>query len=118
MTETVRILDRDDANVIIFTAMVDAFPDGDLLEVFGIKAGGDHTVAEVKMTVNGIEVPVVATLAYFWKKYDDHLNKAAQEKAKEMILGAGLQDTLNALQNAEWQIDTALDAFLKSKEAQ
>lgn len=115
MTETVRILDRNEACITIFEAMVRACPDKDIINVFGIETKGNDSVAEVKMTVNGIEVPVLETLNHFWGQYDDHLNKAAQEKVKETVMGAGLQNLVNALQNAEWMVNDALAAFEKAQ---
>jgi len=116
MTETIKILERTVASITIFEAMVKACPKSDMLEKFGLTAGGDDTVANVAMQVNGVEVPVKETLTGFLEMFDEYVKREAKKMALDMVQGAGLRELVAALEQSEWRIQDALDRFNRAEE--
>jgi hypothetical protein len=101
----INVCDRNPASVLIINAMALIEKDGEFQRKF-VGDGGPN--CEVKLTVNGHEVDVVTALADAWKRIEARVDERAREMAVEMIRGAQLADLLQAIQNAEWQIQDAL----------
>lgn len=118
MSEQIRILDRNNPSILIFEAMVKGTKREDMLDTFNLRPGGDDTVAQVEMLVNGVPVPVVKTLEHYFKLFDDQVEERAAILAKEMVTSLGLEkirDHLSsletAMQGAEWCIESAINEW-------
>ena len=117
MTETVKLLEGTDASITIFEAMVAAYPQDSFVDTFKLDPKATETLAQVSMTVNGVEVPVIETLKGFWNQFDDQVTKAATKIANEMVTGAGLRDLVSRIEHSEWEITEALNNFKNSRKA-
>lgn len=108
MSETVKILERSGPAIAIWNAIC-AVKTKDFIERLKIEPNGNDTVAEVSMFVNGKEVPVIASLAEFIGMYTEHVRQEASRQALKMVTGAGLQDLVSALNQAQYDIEAALE---------
>jgi hypothetical protein len=108
MAEQVKVLDRKGANIVLFNAMAE-IADSTILEVFKVKAEGDDTEVSVQVLVNGVEVPFAECLVKAVNKMCADNDELVKEKAIDLITRSGLRETLDTLENADWQIQEALD---------
>ncbi len=118
MPEQVEVLRQDDVGFTIFESMCKVCPDAfDMCEKFGIKIEmGVLPTAEVKMTVNGIEVPVIQTISDYWKRFDEMVKSEAKQMVEEMLNGSGLRDVLSEIERSEFRIQDAWQRFEKAQD--
>jgi hypothetical protein len=96
--------------VALFNAICAHVARNDIREVLNVPEG---SVVDVKLTVNGVEIPFEPTVEHLWKQVNDNLDERAMELAKQIIAGAGLQDLFDRIKRAEWEIGDALEASFK-----
>lgn len=70
-------------------------------------------IVDVRMTVNGIEVPILETLNKLYSEYDKEVQERAERLAFEMVSEAGLDPLRAALEDASWKIQDALRKAIK-----
>lgn len=70
-------------------------------------------VAEVVLTINGVQVPFESTFARYDAEIGALIDQAAETKALDLISGAGLQEPLHRLQAARMDI---MRAFVTVRE--
>jgi hypothetical protein len=97
-------------SIFLLNAICKQFPRDDMLEALNIPPGEQHV--DVKLTVNGVEIPFEATINDLWKQCQDDLNTRALEQAKKIVLGAGLEELFDKIRQSEWEIENAFKAAL------
>lgn len=114
MTDTINILGRSSGSICLLEAMVATLAEGDddVVAKFGIDPQGDLNKVEVVVTVNGIEVPFMSAVEEALKRLTDSYAEHVKAKALELISGTGLGDLRMAIDNAEWEIQRALDKII------
>ena len=105
MSETVKILTPSDVVGTLWNAMFESTNDFDMLTKFGITPDGDNTEVEVKVTVNGVEVPFMETMSSVFAEFDDHVHARAKELVEDYIRSQTWRD----LQDKVRDIDDALE---------
>lgn len=101
--ELIDVTKRDIPGVFLINALAKA--EG----VSEVIATGPTPVCEVELTINGVSVPVAATLEDMWNRAIADLNERAKKMAYEMVSEAALDPLREALQEADWRIKEALD---------
>ena len=105
MSETVKILTPSDVVGTLWNAMFESTNDFDMLTKFGITPDGDNTEVEVKVTVNGVEVPFMETMSSVFAEFDDHVHARAKELVEDYIRSQTWRD----MQDKVRDIDDALE---------
>ena len=116
MKQTIDILKKDDATVVLMNAMCEILGAADITTKFNIDPQGDLSKVEVEVKVNGVPVPFIEVLGAALDLAMDNLNREVKDKAIELLQG---DDTLRSLQfeieNAEWRIRALLDKLMEDK---
>jgi len=104
-------------SVMLINAMAALAGDaGDIAEIFKLEyVKGEKPTVDVQLFVNGVSVPFAAAVTFAWESLNAKINKKVEERALELVSRARLDKLLNALENAEWQIEDALEKALKEK---
>lgn len=98
--ENVDVTGEDAPARLILNAMATFVSDED----FAAKFASKGKVCEVAMTVNGVPVPIVETLAEAWRRADAEIEDRARRRAIAMVTEAGLEPLAQALRDAEHSI--------------
>lgn len=77
------------------------------------EGGGYSSLVDVKLTVNGVEIPFESTVENMWNQLSNSVDARALAKAKDIISGAGLADLFDTIRHAEWEIGRALETSLE-----
>ena len=77
---------------------------------------GNHTV-EVALTINGRPAPFVAVLRGFFERLEADFDSRVAQEAKRAISEAGLSGIEEALREAEWKIERAIEAAISPESA-
>lgn len=75
------------------------------------KAIGDQiqgNPVNVRLVVNGVDLPYTATMADVWGRARAQLDEEAREMAERMVTEAGLEGVADALREVEWKVKDAL----------
>jgi hypothetical protein len=97
-------------SIFLLNAVSKQFPDKDLREALNLLEGSE---VDVKLTVNGVEIPFESTINDLWKQCQDDVNGRALEMAQKIISGAGLDDLFKTIREAEWQVGAALEKAME-----
>lgn len=111
MSEKIDLVSHATASIMLMNAVAKHFPRSDLRAALSMERGG--STVEVKLTVNGVEIPFKSTIEDMWKQMVDSRDERALELAKDIITGAGLQNIFEAVRDAEWHISNALNEALE-----
>ena len=110
MPEVKNVLNRDAAGIILMNAV--SIPEG-LVNKIASSPGGPNV--EVKLTVNGVEVPFEQAVNEAFERWERNFNDYVEKKAKELIMKAHLEhieesmyNLRNEFENAEWKISAML----------
>jgi hypothetical protein len=107
------LIKGDDADILLMNALAKHYSDDDLFNK--IKPGSDSTV-DVKLTVNGFEVPFDTIV----KNIVDDCNKVHDDevvdRAMRLLNLAGLDDLRETMRNAREAVELALEAAIRKVE--
>lgn len=99
--------------ILLLRAILDKFGDDcDLGKVVNIAPG--KSIVEVKLTVNGIEIPFEHTINEMWTNVNNDVDNRALDRAREIISGAGLSRLFEAIKRADYELEQALNNALKT----
>jgi len=101
----IKVTDYSTPSVFLLNAICKQFPRDDMLEALNIPPGEQHV--DVKLTVNGVEIPFEATINDLWRQCTDSVNERAQEIAKKTLLGSYLEELFDTIRQSEWEIENA-----------
>ncbi len=121
MPEVINPLTRQNPEVILWNAMCAVVKDDqNIIDMFKIQYpphDPDAGTVSVQVLVNGVEVPFIDSVKKGLETLMGSFDEAVLDKAKELITE---QPTLLNLQSklseADWAINEALEAVLKSRE--
>lgn len=113
MSEMIKLLSEQPANIIIFNAMAKVCDD--VCEHFKILPNGDETTAKIEVFVNGISVPFEASFSEVITMLIDNYEKDVKEEAIKLITESSLSELYNDIQNAEWNIREKLEKIMEDK---
>jgi hypothetical protein len=112
--ETIDPLDPSAAGVLLMNAMGAAAQGTNFGDLFiapyrsNPDNAGKPVRVQVVLTVNGVQVPYMETVNESWKALDAKLATMIEERAYELCTAAGLDELMNSIQRAEWDIKDAL----------
>lgn len=104
------ISEHKTAAIVLFSAICMKFSHSDIVEELNL---APDNVADVVLTVNGVEIPFEPTVEEMWRQVNEDVDRRALKLAEEIISGAKLQGVFDAVRRAEWEISTALENALK-----
>lgn len=117
MTTTIKLLDRNAVSITLWNAMCASVSKNDLLEHFNIEPTGEDTAAEVKITVNGVEVDFTETFVKYVQQFNTGFNAAVEKKAKELIMkDNALQELAHAIEDAEYEIKERIARIMQTED--
>jgi hypothetical protein len=111
-TEVANVTEDTAAAVVLMEAMLSKSGKcGELLPEIDarLKEKADRRMWKVKLTVDGIEIPVMRSLQEVWDRENTRIEERALKRAKEMVSEAGLAGVMEALDSAKWKIENALE---------
>lgn len=112
MSEKVDPTESNAASILLINAMALLAPD-DFQELFDPQYVGGTCSVDVELKVNGVVVPFAESVTNAWNILESSIDKHVKEKALELVSRAKLDKLLYALDNAEWQIENALEKALE-----
>jgi hypothetical protein len=116
MIEKVDPVERTISSVMLLNAMAAlAGDEGDLAEIFKLNFGKLPVLVEVELKVNGVIVPFAEEMKSAWNQLEQSFDKEVQKRALELVSKARLDKLMCALDDAEWQIEKALEEAIKDK---
>lgn len=115
--EKISLIDRNTVSILLMNAVcavvlkntgnVDT-----IKEVFGLAPKVSDV--DVVMTVNGVEVPFSLMVENMVEQCSGRFNRHVEEKAKALVSTAGLDDVMQALERAKYDIEQKIDQALKA----
>lgn len=97
-------------SIMLLNAVCKRFPEDDWPDKISLKTGEQHV--EVKLTLNGVEVPFEDTVNEMWKQVNDDLDKRALEMVTRAIDGTDLENLFATVRRAEYEIEQAIKTSL------
>ena len=115
MIEKVDPVSGTSSSILLLNAMAKMAPSSvEIAEIFGLERG-DARAVSVELIVNGVSVPFAATVEDAWHAMAQRIDTMVTEKALELVSKARLDKLMCALDDAEWQIEKALEEAIKDK---
>ena len=106
MDNKVKITARCGAANLLWDAMLQTGGE-DLWETFGVELGFKELVVDVKVTVNGVEVPFLDTVREFLSRYHAHVKSEAKHMVRKGVLDIHLDAVEEALSSLAEKIRDA-----------
>jgi hypothetical protein len=103
-------------SIMLLNAVCKRFPKDDWTDKINLKVGEQHV--EVKLTLNGVEIPFEATVNEMWTQVNNDLDKRALELVKQAIDGTDLQNLFDTIKRAEYEIEEAIKTSLAKLKGQ
>lgn len=97
MSEKVKVLTQRDVEVLLWNAMCESTKGSEILTKFGIVPNGLDTEVDVKVTVNGVEVPFIEEVGRFLSQYRDHVKNEAKRMVRKCVVDTHLDTVEEAL---------------------
>lgn len=107
MPETIDITKENPTAILLMNAFA-LLPQMEQDEVLLMDNETRHMV-EVRVTLNGVEVPFVKALDEAFELVFANEDKRIEEKALDLLKARGLDNLVYALQQAEYQIEQAFE---------
>ena len=106
MDNKVKITARCGAANLLWDAMLQTGGE-DLWETFGVELGFKELAVDVKVTVNGVEVPFLDTVREFLSRYHAHVKSEAKHMVRKGVLDTHLDAVEEALSSLAEKIRDA-----------
>lgn len=99
MTENIDVTSREFPGFFVLAAITQAM---------GVCDHITSNPVEVKLLVNGIELPFTQTMNDIYRRMEANIDSQAHEIAEKMVTETGLAGIAEALRECEWKVKEAI----------
>ena len=115
MSEMINPVSNDTAGIFLLNTITREVPRADIIEHFRIYQGGDRTLVEVEMKINGVEVDFSKSVTDMWERLSSRFDEKVLEKAKDLVSESRFEKLGEIMRQAEYQIQDELEALFQKK---
>lgn len=111
MPSEIDVVAHNAPSMMILEAMAREVGD-DFIEKFNLKG----YTAEVKLTINGVEVDFVATAQELWDRLEAQFKEEVLEKAKELVGASRLSKLQRLTDRYEWEMENEIEQLFRKED--
>jgi predicted lipid-binding transport protein (Tim44 family) len=116
MPSNVDVVAHTAPSIMLIEAMTRSSKNDALLEMFGFpKIPLQQHVAEVKLTINGVEVDFVKTAQEMWDRMVHSYEKDVEEAARKLLSKTRFEKLEQIISQAEDEIEREVEALIKEE---
>jgi hypothetical protein len=118
ITEAVDPTSYHTSSIMLINAMAALAGDkGNIAEIFKLEYPPDaeRPTVDVQLFVNGVSVPFKESIEDAWQQLEASIDREVHKRAMELLSRSRFDKLISALDNAEWQIEDALNKALEKK---